>query len=359
MKELDNNTIDVILQQPAFWCETGPYQDVVLSSNIRVVRNIYSVSFPRRQDENEADYITQIGRQFAGESALAENSLFLSLDELTYSNRRLLKERDIITDDSNSNLRQSVIAGADCEYIIILNNEDHFNIVVNRPGLQIDEAYKTADRIDDELNRYAVYAYSENLGYVTSNPLKLGTGLTVSTILHLPVISLNKKIYAVFEAAGKNGLILSGADGEDRKVNGSIYRLSNRDSIGITESDIIKLVEEATHKIIEIECTERDIYQLEYQNQLEDKIFRSYGLLKYARSIDYPEALNCLSDLRLGIITSLIKDYSLPEINGLIINCRGSHLQKIAGRIFTDDSECNIFRASYLRDQLERSTIYG
>lgn len=280
MKELDNNTIGAILEQPAFRPESGPYNDVVLSTSVNLSRNIYNVSFPNRQDGNEADYITSLAKQFAKDSAFSNSSIFINLNGLTFNNKRLLKELNIIKDDTNVKYKRSVISGPDDGYIINVNEEDHFNILVQRPGLQIDEACKTAAAIDDELNRFAVYAYSDSLGYITSNPYILGTGLKVSTILHLPVLSFSKKIYSVFEAAGKNGLNLSGMNGEEKNVTGSIYRLSNIDSLGVTENDIIKLMEEATHKIIDIECSERDIYQLDHENQLEDENFQILRAVK-------------------------------------------------------------------------------
>ncbi|MCU0822487.1 MAG: hypothetical protein MUC95_08445 [Spirochaetes bacterium] len=359
MKELNNNTIDAVLEQPACWTESGPYNDIVLSTSVNLSRNIHNVSFPERQDSGEAEYIHSLAVQFARESAYNSGSIFVNINELTFNNKRLLKELDIIKDDLAGKSRRSVITGPDGNYIINVNEEDHFNISVRRPGLQIDEACRVAAEVDRELNRYAVYAYSDSLGYITASPYVLGTGLRVSTILHLPVLSISKKIYSVFEIAAKNGIVLSGLDGGEKRVTGSIYRLTNKNSIGVNEADIIKLMQEATQKIIGIECSERDIYQLDHENQLEDKIFRSYGTLKYARSLDYSEAADCLSDLRLGIIISIISSPDLLTANRLMINCRQSHLEKIAGRIFMDDTECNTFRASYLRDELERSSTHG
>ncbi len=359
MKELDNNSIGTLLDEPAPWSGPGPYNDVVLSTSVSLSRNIYNVSFPNRQEGDEVEYITSLAKQFANVSAFNGSSVFINIGQLTYNNRRLLKELGVIRDEADLKHNRSVVSGTGRDYFINVNDEDHFNITVTRSGLQIDEAYKTASEIDDELNRFVVYAFSDSLGYITSDPRMLGTGLKVSTLLHLPVLSLSKKIYAVFEAAGDNGLTLSGMDGEEKKVTGSLYRLSNRESLGMSEADIIRLMDEAAHKIIDIECSERDVYQLDHENRLADKIFRSYGILKYARSIDYPEAADCLSDIRLGIMISLIKSPDPGTLNELIINCRQSHLEKIAGRAFIDNSECSIFRASYLRDRLERSAING
>lgn len=356
---MDNNTIDEILKIPGCWSEAGPYNDIVISTNINLGRNIYNVSFPHRQDENEISYLKSVAKKFAGESAYRDELLFIDLDRLTFNNRSLLKERGIIPEEMEEKENCLVISSVKGDYRILVNKEDHFTINVARPGLQVSDGYKSAGMVDDELNKFAPYAFCENIGYIASNPFNLGTGLKVSTILHLPVLTLNKKIIAVYEAADRNGLKLAPIIDDRKKGHGSIYILSNRTAAGISEEEIMELVYDATDKIIDIESNERDNYLIDYQSRLEDKIYRSLGILKFARLISFYEALECLSDIRLGIILSIIKGLDICTINDLMIKCQQWHLQKRANRIFTESSDCSEFRASSLKEQLEWSTVYG
>ncbi len=359
MKELNDFTIDDLLIKPGFWSKTGPFSDVVLSTSIRLNRNIYNVSFPFRQDDSDINYIKAIAEKFANESEFSNKLRFLDFKNIDDLTKKFLKERNIISNELVANDYNSIIFGIDKNFDIIVNDEDHFKLQVIKPGLQIMEAYDIANSLDDELNKFVIYAYSQNIGYITSCPSNLGTGLKVSTMLHLPVLSMNKKITEVIKLADNSGHKVVGTRGEGIKTLGAIYQISNRASLGVSEKDLMKEGESITHKIIEMECNARDEYLSDYQNQLEDKICRSYGIIKYARSLDYAEAMSYLSDIRLGIILSFIKGIELYKIHDLMINSQWSYLQKIANRIFIDPSECDNYRANYLRDQLEWSTVYG
>ncbi len=359
MKELNDTSIEELIEKSGFWSESGPFSDIVLSTRIRLGRNIYNVSFPHMQDEGDADYIRAITQKFINESEFHNLLKFLDLNNISSFNRRLLRERNIITSEMEEKKNSFVIIGINSDFDIMINEEDHFKIQVIKPGLQINDAYEIANDLDDELNRFVTYAYSDDLGYITTSPSNLGTGLKVSTMLHLPILSMNKKIAEVMKLVEKNGLKLVGTRGVGIKTLGMIYQLSNSASLGITEQEIIEKLVNTTLKIIDMESKARDDYLSEYENQLEDKICRSYGIIKYARTIDYVEAMNYLSDIRLGIILSFIKSIDLCKINDLMINSQWSHLQKIANRTFIDYSECDSFRAYYLREQLEWSTVYG
>ncbi len=356
---LNDNTLDNLLENGSFWKDLGPYNDVVLSSKIILCRNIYNLSFPHRQDEQEANYINTIVKKFSTESELCDDINIVYLDKISAVNKKILNERNIVTDDMTQKNNCSVISGTDDSFNILVNENDHFKIHVSRPGLQLDDALNKADQIDNELNNMITYAYSEDTGYITSNPANLGTGLIASCMLHLPILTLCKKLSEVIKIAQENELVLNGIRDEGKKTFGNIYQLANNSSKGTDEKIIIKKLHDITLKILNFECSARDDYFLKYQIYLEDKIFRSLGVIKYARKLDFSEAMNSLSDIRLGIILSLIKDIDLRSLNDLMIKCQWTHLEKIANTTFTDISECNIFRADFLREQLEWSSIYG
>ena len=218
------------------------------------------------------------------------------------------------------------------------------------------ETYRLADSVDDDLNLFAQYAYSEECGYLTVCPSNLGTGLRISTMLHLPALSISGDIAKVISMVKDLGAKMRGTLGEGTKTFGHMYQLFNRVSLGLSEIDIIEKIDEVTSRIVEMESEARDKYLSEDVLQLEDKIWRSYGILKYSRSIGYTEAMDHLSKIRLGIILSLIKAIELYEINDLMVNVQCSHLQKIANKIFKDSSECDSCRANYIRLQIDKNS---
>ena len=214
------------------------------------------------------------------------------------------------------------------------------------------ETYQLADLIDDELNKFVPFAYSDDFGYVTACPSNLGTGLRISTMLHLPALSISGSIPEVIRITHDVGAKINGSLGEGTKTFGNMYQLSNRISLGLSEVDIIEEIDKITSKVVEMESLARDNYISHEDDRLKDVIWRYYGILKYSRSIGYTEAMDYLSNIRLGIILSIIKNIELQDINDMMINIQWSHLQKIANRIFSNSYDCDSFRSEYIRMNL-------
>ena len=210
----------------------------------------------------------------------------------------------------------------------------------------------------DELNKFAAYAYSEESGYITSSPF-YNDSFQLSILLHLPALALTRNIKEIQDIAKINRLNLSGLKDEGIKTFGSIFTLSNEFSTETSEEKIIETVEKISRKIIKFESETRENYLAEHSERLEDRICRSYGLLKYARRMGYVEAMDYLSDIRLGVILSIIRNLELQKVNDLMRNIQWAHLQNIAKKNFNDSKDGDAFRASYLRNQLEWSKVYG
>ena len=338
-----------LLEKKGFWSKVGPYSDIVLSTRVRLGRNISGIRFPHRQDDDDVNLIKSISENFVIKSDFSNSVILYDLKDIDNNDRRFLRERNIITSEMEVSDNSFVIIEGDENFNIMVNEEDHFRIQVIMPGFQILEAYQLADRVDDELNKFSTYAYSDDFGYITVCPSNLGTGLRVSTMLHLPTITVLDKMGEVYKIVEEAGAKIRGTLGVGSKTFGCMYLISNRISLGMSEVDILEEIDKVSGRVIEMESEARDNCISEKGNQLEDTIWRSYGVLKYTRSMSYTEAMDHLSNIRLGVILSIIKDIELQEINDSMVNVQLSHLQKIANRVFRDSQECDNFRASYLR----------
>jgi protein arginine kinase len=325
------------------------FPDTVISSRIRLIRNIYNIPFAYRQNHDNYCQIKSVVEKFIGESCIKGLSI-LEIKSLDKQTKRFLREKNIISLEMENSDNSCVIADTNEDIIILLNDSDHFKIQITRPGLQIAEAYYIAENTDNELNRFAPYAYSDKFGYITSN--SSNSGMEISAILHLPVLCFTKKITDAQNIARLGRFNIEGLKQDGLKTFGGLFTISNGLTICVPETQLLDEFERITHKIIDLESEERENYFTEHGIKLEDKIFRSYGLLKYARRIGYAESIDLLSDIRLGIILSAIKNIDLYRINELMKNMQWAHLQRIANKLFNDTLEGDIFRASYLRDQL-------
>jgi protein arginine kinase len=331
-----------------FWTGAGPYNDIVLSSRVRFARNIRSVPFPNRFDESEAQIVKALGEKFIRDS-LFQQSVLMDLSGMDKHRKRLLRERNIITMEMELAENSAVIINEKDDFSIMLNEEDHIRIQVIRPGLQIREAYEMADRIDDELNRFVPYAHSPEYGYLTACPSNLGTGMKVSVLLHLPVLTMKKNLSLLTGQLQNPGVVIAGTAGEGIRTYGAIYQLSNRVSLGISEVDIIEIMDGVISRIIDLEDSARDEYVSQSRLELEDRIWRSFGILQYSKRISYAEAIEHLSNVRLGIILAIVKNVDIVQINSLMVTIQWAHLQEMFKRTFNSTLESDEARSNYLR----------
>jgi protein arginine kinase len=338
-----------VLQQSGFWTSTGPFSHIVLSSRVRLARNLQSVPFPNRLISEDMYAIRETIERFAHESAYRDHANIIELKNIDSNEKRFLRERNVITNEMEVSDNSLVAVNNTDDFTILVNEEDHFRIQVIRPGLQLMEAFKIADRVDTELNRFAAFAFSDELGYLTACTSNLGTGLRVSVLLHLPVLTIKNSLHDLIPEEKKKAIELKGTIGPSSKTLGSLYQLSNRISLGPSEVDIIETVDEVLSRILEVEDTGRDEYFSESRLELEDRIWRSYGLLQFSRRISYIESMDHLSNVRLGIILAIIKNLDVKALNDLMVNIQWAHLQRHYSVLFKSTNECDEYRADYIR----------
>ncbi len=307
------------------------------------------VPFPGRFSGEELGPVREAIERFSEESKFSSSMHIIDLKEIDGNEKRYLRERNIITNEMESSDHSLVVVNHEDDFSILVNEEDHFRIQVIRPGLQLSEAYKIADQVDTELNRFVPYAFSDELGYLTACTSNIGTGLKASMLLHLPVSTMKNRVMEIVQGEKKNIVEIKGTAGNTDKPLGCLYQLSNKVSIGLSEIDIIEMVDEILGRILDTEDAGRDTMFSESRLEMEDKIWRSFAVLSYSRRIGYFEAMEHLSSVRLGIILAVIKNIDLKVINDMMVNIQWAHLQKNCGLLFKSTSESDECRADYLR----------
>ncbi len=292
--------------------------------------------------------------KFREESALFPGTHSIDLSSISNNEKRYLRERNIITYEMEISYLSHVLVNKVQDFSIMVNDEDHVRIQVIRPGLQFLSSYRLADKVDDELNRFVPYSFSTEYGYLTSCPSNIGTGIKVSAMLHLPVLTIQNKIPFLIHKIKKIGVNLAGTTGEGIKTIGSIYQLYNRTTLGVSEIDIVELMDGVVNKVLELEDNSRDKYLSESRTEVENLAWRSFGILLYSKKINYIEALEHLSNVRLGIILAIIKNGSLNVINDLMVGIQWAHLQRFYREFFKSIDESDEYRANYLRSGMQK-----
>ncbi len=349
-----NNILKIIDQKKSFWNQCGPRNDIVLSTRIRLGRNSCDIPFPDTMTEEDLKVQSGMIGDFQN-SAGSDSGVLVRIEDLDLHEKRLLREKNIVTSEMEASGKCLVFIDRDRDFCILINDEDHFRMQVIRPGFQLYEAYKTADAVDDELNKFVSYAFSENYGFLSSDPSKIGTGLKVSAILHLPVLTMQKHLNEHIGSIRDKGFQLSGTLGNGGRVIGGMYVVSSRKYLGLSEVDVLDTADDVISGLVKSEDEGRDEFLNTSRRELEDGVWKSLGILLYARRLSYIEAIEHLSRIRLGIIMSVIREPDINELNDLMVRIQWSHLQENYGRRFTTVIESDECRARFLREELKQA----
>jgi len=319
---------------PKWLKEMGPDSDVVISSRIRLARNIEATPFPQYLKEAQGNEI--IGRVYQavveGNSSLKDEFKLLEMKNLNRLEKINYVENNLISADLlKHNEIGALLVNNDEVLSIMINEEDHIRVQCMLPGLQLEAGWDLANKIDDLIEERIKYAFNERLGYLTSCPTNVGTGIRASVMMHLPVLNMTGYMGNVIKVAGQIGLAVRGIHGEGTEFTGNIYQISNQITLGLTEEEIIKNLQDIVRQIVQQERVLRDNLYNDKPVELEDRIFRSYGVLKNARLITSNEAMKLISDLKLGVTLKLINDISLQQLNELMIMIQAGYIQRNHG----------------------------
>jgi protein arginine kinase len=331
---------------------TGPESDIVISSRIRLARNLAAFPFTNRANAHQKAEIENLLRDRIAKLELEPNLIYFNVPGLSALDRQFLVERQLISRELAAADGPRGVALVPRETVsLMVNEEDHLRLQVMRSGFSLDEAWQDIDKVDDLLEQRLTFAFNEEFGYLTACPTNVGTGMRASVMLHLPALVMIKHIEKVFRALQKINLAVRGLYGEGSRASGDFYQISNQVTLGKAETTILGEIREVIPRIIEYERQARQTLVREGRQALQDRVHRAYGTLCSATMMTSEETMDLLSSVRLGINLGLLEDISMPTVNELFIHTQPAHLQKLMGATL-DGEERNAARARYLRSRL-------
>ena len=333
------------------WYEQNAKEhDVVISSRIRLARNLDDFAFTSKLDnETSKSVVKKVSEAII--SGLDEKLEKIDINSIG-DDKNLLTEDHIISPDfcSATTLERVLLLNKSGNLAIMINEEDHVRIQSIYPGFDLDSAFETANKADEALEKGVSVAFDENLGYLTACPTNLGTGLRASVMMHLPAMCAFGYIKNLSSLMAKIGLTVRGIYGEGSEGTACMYQLSNQVTLGSSEKDTVEKLKNAVNQIITKERTLREKLIKKDDYNLSDKLWRSFGTLKYARKLDSQEASHLISNVRLGVVCGIISECKQVNLTKLLFEIMPYHINSRFSA--KDSSERDTYRANYIREQL-------
>jgi protein arginine kinase len=333
---------------------SGEHSGIVLSTRIRLARNLQGYAFGPRARVNDRAAVLDRVRDVVGKVPHLEGGRVQELSDLDRRTATLLLERRLVSRDLLGEKEgpplsgTAVVMGAPRGVSAMVNEEDHLRLQSLHSGLNLREAWNAVDALDEELGQELPYAYHHEFGFLTSCPTNVGTGVRASVLLHLPALVLTKEIAKVLQGLAQMGLTFRGLYGEGSEVVGNFFQLSNQTTLGKSEEDLVDHLDRMVRQVIQYELRARQVLMRNAAAVTEDKIWRAYGLLRYARSLSFEELMNLLSGVRLGASLKLLPGLRVYPLNKVMIFTQPAHLEEAAGRDLTP-AEGDAHRAAYVR----------
>ncbi len=335
---------------------SGEHADIVLSTRIRLARNVEGYAFGARARDGERLRVLAQLRDVVPSVASLAGSVFLRLDEMSPPDRMLLHERHLVSRELAGFDGQQVLRSGAAVFLaemvgVMVNEEDHLRLQSLRSGFAPEAAYAAIEQLDRELGSRVPYSFHSEFGFLTACPTNTGTGMRASVLIHLPGLVHTQEMKKVLAGLQQIGLTYRGLYGEGSEVVGNFFQLSNQTTLGRSEEELIEHLERVVQTVIDREVEARRVLLRDAGYIIEDKLWRAYGTLRYARSLSFEEAMNYLSAVRLGASLKLITGLSVYTLNKLLIFSQSAHLAHSEGRPLTE-SEANLARARYVRQAL-------
>ena len=328
---------------------TGLEEDVVVSTRIRIARNLKDYKFPQMMSLEESERLTQ--KVLGAMKGISKdgNYRFVRISNLEPLERRIFIEEHLVSPGLIQRVdKGSFLLREDENITIMINEEDHLRIQVLLPGLDFEKGWELCNDVDDFLESTLKFAFDEDFGYLTSCPTNVGTGLRVSAMVHIPSLVMTKYVQGLIQGLNKIGLVARGIHGEGTKVIGNLYQISNQTTLGESEEETIDKLRNIIYQIAKRERDARDSLLKNKKLEIEDKIFRSLGILKHSRLISSNEAISHLSNVRLGMEMGIINDIDYNKITKLMIEIQPASIQKTTrGELNKEERDSK--RASLIR----------
>lgn len=342
----------IFTQAGSAWLGEGPDSDVVISTRIRLARNLADLPFPSSASDDELKQVLSRLQQASEHLPEAKRYCFLEMERLSPLEQQVLIEKHLVSPEHIRQLKERALVLRDDEVVsIMINEEDHERLQVLLPGLNLEKAWNLANRVDDSLEQHLEYAFDDKLGFLTSCPTNLGSGLRASVMLHLPALVLLKQASQVFGTLSQFGVVVRGLYGEGTQALGNIFQISNQLTLNHSEEDLIHNLQALSRQVIEQERAARARLYEELGDRLPDMVWRAYGILTNARLLASEETMRLLSDVRLGLNLNLLPQVNLENLNRLLVITRPGFIQRVAGDSLPP-AERDLKRATLVREEL-------
>ena len=349
-------SLDKIFDCKSEWLRgDGPENDIVMSSRIRLARNLKGIPFPHRGETSVTNDVLNKVFEAIEKTGFFKNGLIAKMSDLNEIDKQLLLERHLISKEHlQKNYPNGVAISEKQDISIMVNEEDHLRIQILKSGFRLSECWDLVDKLDTALEKHLDFAYSPSFGYLTVCPTNVGTGMRASVMLHLPGLVMMDLINKVMQAVIKLGLTVRGFYGEGSEVLGNLFQVSNQVTLGKSEKEIISNINRVIGLVVEHERNSRKMLCQKNQELVKDKIGRAFGILANAHIISSKETISLLSILRMGMDTGLLSDCDSCNINELFILSQPAHLQKQSGQLLDPETR-DVKRADLLRQRLRKS----
>lgn len=330
-----------------WYVQNGKESDVVLSTRVRLSRNLKGIPFKTRCTKEELKKVFDTLKEVT--PLLGYNLKFIAMEDIDNLTKQTLVEKHIISPDFAKTKvpYTAIIINEEENICIMVNEEDHIKLQVFTSGLDVDNLLNLAIEIDEKLEKLVNYSYHEKYGYLTACPTNVGTGLKISALVHIPGLEMTGNLNKMLNIVNNLGMNVRGVYGEGSKAEGDIYQIANNQTLGITEKEIAKNLNLISQKIIEQERIARK-YLAKNSLKLEDKVYRDYGILVNARRLSEEEAIELLSSVKLGTDLGIIKELTDKKVAELILYTKPANIQKRIGKelsvIEQEISRCEIIK---------------
>lgn len=331
----------------------GPYDRIVMSSRVRLARNIRDAAFPGWAKKPERIRVLDLIRPAVQSLPEMKDSFAETMDNLSTLDKQILVERHLVSrEHAAKSAGSGLVLSRDESLCFMINEEDHLRMQSLRPGLQLRQAWTAIDQADSALEKRLDYAFNQDLGYLTACPTNLGTGIRVSAMLHLPGLVLGEQINPIIQSVNKLGLAVRGLYGEGTEALGNVFQVSNQMTLGEAENAIVERLEKVLAQIIEHEENARASLLEKKPKMVFNHIGRAYGILANAHSISSKETMNLLSLMRLGVDLGLFPGVDRALVDEMFLLSQPAHLQRQHSEKLSAD-ERDLIRADMVRDRLK------
>ena len=330
-----------------WYLQNGKDSDVVISSRVRLARNLDKIPFKTRTSKEDMQKVLNKIEEIT--PSLGYGLKFLKLKDIDDITKLTLIEKHVISPDFAIDKEEigAILINEEENICIMINEEDHLRLQVFSSGMDLENLKNLIVEIDEKIDGLLDYAFSEQYGYLTACPTNVGTGMRASVMVHLPALTLTGNITKVLNVVNGFGMNIRGIYGEGTQSQGDIYQISNNQSLGITENEIIKNLKTITEKVIEQERLARK-YLAKNQIELEDRVYRAYGTLAFSRKISSEECRNLMSIIKLGTDLGIIKELNDTKVSKINLYTQVGNLQKYLGKNL-DAYERDIKRAEVIK----------